>query len=326
MANTLLQVQPAEDAERLLDEPADRDYRELRVRVDRAVTTVRERGRRSRPAGWLRQLGLLAEPSAVRIATGFRCSVTGTTLRSDCQLETCRYHVDYEWSANCLLAYMHQQNVESLSVDEISFLYRIRADTVKQAIDTASTTLRSKSLDIQSRQDEYLVRRFRHFCGPRLCCVCEEFIGDETVSRNLQVERLDAIYCSKQCRDAKPPRIIELEAEHGLSIERILTWTFWRYRNLALAEQSLQMPRWLVAEACNQYLGRPLDSFFPALQRQQKQRRSALIRRTWHTPRWVMALTKRFAPVVEASRVRFGPATVDTAPLRQRLYRVLETV
>lgn len=325
MTDAALKVE-SEAAERLLDEPAGRDYRELRERVDRAVQTMRERGRRARAAGWLRQLGLLAEQSAVRLATGFRCSVTGMTLRADCRIETCRYHVDYEWSANCLLAYMHQQEVESLSVDEISFLYRIPADIVKQSIERATASLRSQALDIQAERDDYLARQFRYLAGTRLCCVCESYCGDEPASRQLTVEKLQGRYCSKECRDEKPPRIVELEAEKGLPIERILEWTFRRYRALSLAEQALQMPRWLVYESCRRYLDRPLEHFFPALKQLQSQRRSALIRRTWHTPRWVSTVTQRLRPAIEQSTVLFGPATVRVQDIRQQLNRILETV
>lgn len=318
-----IRVEPSEPIESLLDEPVGVECGGLRERVDRAVEQVRQRGGRSRAAVWLRQLGLEVEPGPLRLATGFCCSVTGTTLRTGCQLGQCRYHIDYEWSANCLLAYMHQQQVESLSVDEVSFLYRIPSERVKQKIDEATVRLRTQALDQQRGHEDSLARRFRYLMGARLCCVCEQPVDDEPVPRGLQVERLGGFYCSRECRDEKPPRIIELEAEKGLGIEQILEWTFRRYRSLSLAEQALQMPRWLVYEASRQYLGRPLESFFPVLQQVQNQRRSALIRRTWHTPKWVEALTRRLKLLVMEA-TRFGAVTVETATLRQRLGDVLD--
>lgn len=319
-----LKVEPDEAIELVLDEPVGVECGDLVERIDRAVDHVRARGRRSRAATWLRQLGLDVEASDVRLATGFCCSVTGTTLRTACQLQACRYHIDYEWSANCLLAYMHQQKVDALSIDEVSFLYRIPSERVKQKIDEATTRLRSGALDQQREDDDSLTRKFRYLPGTRLCCVCESLIDDESVPRSLQVDRIGA-YCSKDCRDEKPPRIVELEAEKGLPIERILEWTFRRYRSLSLAEQSLQMPRWLVYEASRRYLGKPLESFFPALQQVQNQRRSALIRRTWHTPKWVEALTRKLKPLVTEA-TRFGAVTVDTGALRRQLSDVLNNV
>lgn len=309
----------------LLDGPVSRRHDELRVRVDRAVADVRQRGLRSRSAGWLRQLGLLDGGATVRLATGFRCSVTGTTLRAECQLRSCRYHVDYEWSANCLLAYMHQQRVDSLSVDEISFLYRVPAPMVKQKLDEATTALRAQALDVQAAQDMTLARQFRYFAGARLCVVCESMLEDEPIARNLQIDGVGA-YCSKECREEKPPRIVELEVAKGLPIERILEWTFRRYRSLSLVEQALQMPRWLVYDACRRYLDRPLEEYFPSLRQAQTKRRSALIRRTWHTPRWVGSLTQRLRPMMDAAARRFGKPTVDTEPLRRRLVNLLDTV
>lgn len=320
-----LRVEPVVPDESVLDEPAGAECNGLVERVDAAVEQVRERGARSRAATWLRQLGLTVESGPIRLATGFCCSVTGTTLRTDCQLRECRYHIDYAWSANCLLAYMHQQEVESLSVDEVSFLYRIPAERVKQKIDEATTKLRTQALDQQRETEQSLARQFRFMAGARLCCVCESSIGDEPVPRSLQLERLNGYYCSKECRDEKPPRIVELEAEKGLPIERILGWTFRRYRSLSLAEQALQMPRWLVYESSRRYLGQPLETFFPALQQVQKQRRSALIRRTWHTPKWVETLTRRLKPLITAAE-QFGAVTIDTGALRRQLTDVLDNV
>ena len=319
-----LTVEPSEPIESLLDEPAGSEAARLFIQVDEAVDAVRSRGRRSRAATWLRQIGMDVEARPVRLATGFCCSVIGTTLRTDCQLEQCRYHIDYEWSANCLLAYMHQQQVEALSVDEIAFLYRIPSERVKQKIDEGTTRLRTQAIEQQRESDDRLARKFSYLKGARLCCVCESRLDDEPVPRSLQIESI-GFYCSKECRDEKPPRIVELEAEKGLPIEHILTWTFRRYRSLSLAEQALQMPRWLVYEASRRYLKEPLESFFPALQQVQNQRRSALIRRTWHTPKWVEALTGRLKPLV-AEAARFGCVTVETTRLRQQLTDVLNNV
>jgi hypothetical protein len=318
-------VQPGEPVESMLDEAAGAECGQLVERVDEAVEQVRRRGRRGRSAQWLRQLGLDVEPGLVRLATGFRCGTLGTTLRTDCQLRQCRYHIDYEWTANCLLAYMHQQQVESLSVDEVSFLYRIPAERVKQKIEEATVALRTGALEQQRERDDSLSRQFRYLLGARLCCVCESPVGDEPVARNLQVERIGAFYCSRECRDEKPPRVVELEVEKGLWIGKILQWTFRRYGSLSLAEQALQMPRWLVYEASRRYLNEPIESFFPALQHVQNQRRSALIRRTWHTPKWVESLTRRLQPLVTEAK-RFGAVHVQTAALRRQLSDVLDNV
>jgi hypothetical protein len=221
---------------------------------------------------------------------------------------------------------MHQQRIDSLSIDEISFLYRIPSEKVKEAIDAATAMLRSQALDVQQEHDDYLARKFRYLADARLCCVCESFIDEDPLPRNLVIESIRAHYCSKDCRDQKPPRIIELEVEKGLPIERILEWTFRRYRSLSLAEQALQMPRWLVYDSCRRYLGVPLEQYFPALQQLQNQRRSALIRRTWHTPRWVSMLTQRFRPVIEAASNQYGPPTLKLQGLREQLAHLLDNL
>lgn len=267
---------------------------------------------------------LLPTRERPRHPTRFRCNVTGAVLRLPCRLTGCRYHVDYEWSCNCLLAYMHEQGCQTLSVDEIAFLYRRDPAEVKATLNQGMGRLRAGALEQQRDHDDQLERSFRYLLGPDICCVCESGV-DEPVGRSLQVESLDAVYCSRECRDAKPPRVIELEFEWGVCIETILTWTFRRYRSLALAEQALGMPRWLVYESARRYLDSPIDHYFPALKQVQVQRRNALIRRTWHAPGWVEAVTARIQPVVEQVG-RWSPVQIDLGGLRARLAHVLESL
>jgi hypothetical protein len=186
-----------------------------------------------------------------QIKGAFSCPLLHVAIATPCGLHNCRYHVDYHWSGNCLLIYSQQQGVDKLTVDEISYLYRRPVDEVKKLLDDGIAKLRGTAIDSASITQESLARRFNYLLTSRICCVCESTLEDEP-SRGLRIEAIGAAYCSKDCRDAKPPRLVELEVEKGLPIERILEWTFRRYQTLSLAEQALSLPRWLVYEASRQ--------------------------------------------------------------------------
>jgi len=299
----------------------------LSQQVDRAIETVLARGKGSRAAMWLRSVGLWPNETERILRGGFRCSKIDATVTARCQIESCRYHIRYQWSANCLLAYMQQQNIDALSIDEISFLYRIPVDNVKCSIDRSTAQLRAQAIDVQAQYDEWLTPQFSFLLSRQVCVVCESTLDpNEPLNRSLTIESIGAAYCSKECREAKPPRIIELEVEKRLPIERILEWTFRHYKSLALAEQALNMPRWLMYEACRRYLGKPLDSFFDGLRAVQTQRKSALIRRTWHAPAWVDGLVEQLLPVRQAVMHKFGPPSHSLTRYRKRLAEVLTSV
>lgn len=297
----------------------------LTEEVDRAVAIVLSRGPNSRAAAWLRSRGLWPSDIDRVLRGGFRCNQIDAVVTARCELKACRYHVPYEWSANCLLAYMQQQNTDALSVDEISFLYRIPVEDVKQSVERSTAALRSQAIDVQATRDDWLKPQFSFVLSRSVCVVCESIV-DEQTARSLTIESLGAAYCSRECRDAKPPRIIELEVEKRLPIERILEWTFRHYRTVTLAEQALGMPRWLMYEASQRYLGRPLDSFFRGAKTTSTQRKNGLIRRTWHAPVWVEGLTEQLHPVREELARRFGPAVISLTAYRERLSRVLASV
>jgi len=275
-----------------------------------------DRGKR-RIARWLRRLGL---PDDLLIQgptfqTGFRCTIIKETISVPCCLGSCAYHIDYPWAANCVLAYLHQQGNESLSSDEIAYLYQFPVDDVRRLLDDSITALRSGAID--QHADDVVSRRFVYYVTDRVCCVCES--ACEPYHR---IASIGAVYCSRECREEKPPRLIELEIEKGLPIGEILDWTFRRYQSLVLAEQALGISRWLTQEACGRYLKEPLDHYFPAMQRQ----RTILMRLAWSTPAWINSMIEQTRPVTQQIYAQFGPTGVGFKNLRQRLNYLLQNL
>lgn len=244
-----------------------------------------------------------------------RCPIIDEDVLVPCQLQGCRHHVEYEWTQNCLLSYLQEQGAENLSIDEIAFLYRRPSAKVKEHVNSALQKLRSSAITMELPD-----REFRYLITSRVCCVCESVVDPEGVSKSLMIPEIGGVYCSRECKDDRHPRVVELEVQHGLPVARILDWTFRRYKSLALAEKALGMPRWLVYESCEKYLDRPLEGYFDSLKAVQRQRKNSLIRRTWHEPQWVDAMVRARRPVVNRIARRHGTATwVD-----ERIQRIRE--
>jgi hypothetical protein len=259
--------------------------------------------------------------------TGFRCPVIRETICAPCSLEQCAYHIDYPFAANCVLAYMHQQGVDALSADEIAYLYQRPVEDVKKLIDSATQVLRAKAIEVESHDDEALQAQFRYLQTDQVCCVCESAIEDwPNVPRAFWVTNTGLAYCSKECRDEKPPRLIELELERGIPIGKILDWTFSNYRSVSLAEQSLNMPRWLVSDACRRFLGKRIEDYFPPLKNSIPPKRASLSRRTWHTPAWVNSMIQKVRPVAQQIQQQFGPSSVRLASIKRQLGELLENL
>jgi hypothetical protein len=279
---------------------------------------------RRRVTRWVKRMGFDATgfETGASLHTGFRCPVIHETIHRPCSLEHCAHHIDYPWAANCLLAYAHQQNVESLSTEEIAYLYQMPIVYVKNLLSEAMIALRSGTIDQKATEGGKFEPQFSYFITDRVCCVCESALEEE-IPRSLRIETLGAVYCSRECRDEKHPLLITLEVQKGLPVAQILEWTFKRFRSLALAEQSLGLPRWLTHESSKKYLDRPLDFYFPSLRAAQN-RNTILVRKTWRAPEPLYRMMAKLRPVRRAIAERFGPRNVSLSTLQRDLNRLVQ--
>lgn len=78
---------------------------------------------------------------------GVECPFTQMQVVSPCNLSKCKYHIDNEWSRNCLLEYLEVQGSESLAVEEIAFLYNTPTEKVEGVITQAMLQLRENSME-----------------------------------------------------------------------------------------------------------------------------------------------------------------------------------
>lgn len=164
---------------------------------------------------------------------GFICPTTEEKVLVPCNLSSCKFHVPYTWANNCLLGYMLQQSKQSLSFEEVAFLYRMPVRNVQELFQVAIKSIQRKFL-----ADTLDVPRYVYFPTRKLCCVCECRIdkylartGQLVLPGNLVDEELGLVYCSPDCQRAKPRRLIELEMEFETHITHILTGAFRTYKN-----------------------------------------------------------------------------------------------
>ena len=275
---------------------------------------------------WFRLMGFdeVLAKSRPALNTGFRCPVIKETISTTCSLDHCAWNITYPWSANCLLAYMHQQGVDELSSEEISYLYQLPVDQVKNLIEISIAALRSQAIDSHAEETS-VTREFVYFITDRVCCVCESS-ADEFVPRSLRIESVGAVYCSKECKEEKHPRLVELEIEKGLRIERILDWSFRHYKSLSVAENALHIPRWLAYESSRKYLNKPIEEFFPSIKASNQHRSVTLIRRTWHAPSWVNAMIEKVRPVSRQVQLQYGPPQVNPVEIKRRLQDLIQNL
>jgi hypothetical protein len=92
----------------------------------------------------LRTFGVEAPKGPVR-RPGVECPFTQMQVVSPCNLTKCKYHIENEWSRNCVLEYIEVQGSESLAVEEIAFLYDTPTEEVEAIVEQGMLQLRENS-------------------------------------------------------------------------------------------------------------------------------------------------------------------------------------
>ena len=178
-----------------------------------------------------------------------QCTVLGTDVVTPCSLHECRWHVDYPWSNNCMVAYAQEHGSDGLSADEISFLLkRDRAD-VTRSINGALAKLRGQAVE-HAHESHDLERKFEVVRLTGACAVCGAPTPRPLPSK-LQVEGI--AYCSQTCMEVKPPVLLLLEAEHGVELDKLLSWAAHKFKTPQAMEHALGVPRQILMVAVENY-------------------------------------------------------------------------
>lgn len=176
----------------------------------------------------------------------FTCPHTKTVITSCCKVKECEYWTKMSWSNNCILAYAMQQEIEAFKPEDIAILLCISLEKVNEIITGVLAKLREETITIQEIEPQ-----FSYVPTSQICCVC--FKPIETFLPSLTIPTLQLAYCSKECKQHKPPQAIQLEAKYGISIEDILKWASHKFATLPAMEQALGMDRWAIKELIQQF-------------------------------------------------------------------------
>ena len=94
---------------------------------------------------------------------GVTCPFTQMQVVSPCNLTKCKFHIENEWSRNCMLEYMDQQNCESLAVEELSFLYQTSTEEVTASLEKAMVQLRENPQETVGIEGDFHRSKPRQF-------------------------------------------------------------------------------------------------------------------------------------------------------------------
>jgi hypothetical protein len=92
----------------------------------------------------LKEFGIETPTEPVR-RPGVECPYMKMQVVSPCNLKKCKFHIENEWSRNCILEYIEVQGNEALASEEIAFLYGTSTAKVDAVIEKGMVQLRENS-------------------------------------------------------------------------------------------------------------------------------------------------------------------------------------
>jgi hypothetical protein len=172
------------------------------------------------------------------------CPKTSLPLMTGCALKGCEFWTDVAWASNCILVYMKHHKLESLKAEDIAILLQIPLRKVGEILAIALAKLREEMVIPQEEKDE---RQFNFIPLRTICCVCEKPIV-RTPLVSLELPTLQLAYCSKECKQAKPPRAIALESKYGVDFTTLLERASRKFKTITAMEQALGIDRWTIQD------------------------------------------------------------------------------
>jgi len=164
----------------------------------------------------------------------FVCPHTQMGLTTYCKASSCSWWVPFVQSANCLLAYVSKNSLDSLSVNEIAFILGESRCSVQSEMSLALRSLRSDTIDSEQAQD---------FVDPTYsppsegkCCVC----GTRILFSGIEDDDLQ--YCGDVCYNTKPPTVIRIEMKFQCKVDRLIEKAMGVYSDIHAALQALGLP------------------------------------------------------------------------------------
>lgn len=135
------------------------------------------------------------------------CPYTKEALVKPCSLKKCPFWVNHEFTKNCSLNYMTSLEEETLTLEQISFLFEKNLARVESLHKDAFKMVQRVFLRDLLIQKE--VQRFNFI--PGFCVNCQSKLSDEDLEDH-QLSLGDGFgYCSKECKRTYLPDIWRVE-------------------------------------------------------------------------------------------------------------------
>lgn len=196
---------------------------------------------------------LYDEPRTIDHEPPFYCpELDNIAIHQPCAVRSCAFHTDHPWARNCILHYLARnmryegRQGPILTNHDLSILLGMSPTAVRSMLTRTLANLRKGALqeEILKEVDTDLVTRIP---SANVCAVCERsfekpYLKKDTIS-----------YCSKQCRDKKPPIDIRLEEEFHLSIKRLLTMCAERFSAVAAMANAVGVSQSEFKKLCSRH-------------------------------------------------------------------------
>lgn len=145
----------------------------------------------------------------------FYCGEIDTEIQQPCQVTSCAYWTDNDWTRNCILFYLLDQHRPSLDIKEMAFLLGRPSSELRRRTNAVTAELRHWALKHKTaQQEDHLPVRI---VEEEQCMACGHGVQDATPTYHQGF-----CYCGPDCIDKKPPLDLQIEQDFRLTIERVL--------------------------------------------------------------------------------------------------------
>jgi hypothetical protein len=135
------------------------------------------------------------------------CPYTKEPLALPCSLNGCPFWVNHSWTKNCSLNFLVDQAKDSLSVSQVSFLYKKSPERIQSIYKNCFKIVQRHYLKNYLKTKN--VPRFHYI--PGFCVTCQsKLLEEEILDSSLRLDGEHG-YCSTDCKKQFPAAYFEIE-------------------------------------------------------------------------------------------------------------------
>lgn len=149
----------------------------------------------------------------------FKCPELDINVRQPCSVSSCAFWTAREWTRNCIIYYMVDQNREGLDLKDLTILLGEETNSVRKRWNAAIALSSHRGMELKAEQAKKETEDpplDQQESDANVCAACGQEAGEDSFIRS------GFTYCSDECFTARPPVELQLEQEFKLPIKRIL--------------------------------------------------------------------------------------------------------